>query len=151
MNPDFREVLIAQCMDMVQDKIDQAKESVRQAEDSLFGETKSSAGDKYETSREMIQQDLDRLQKQLAASDKDRVVLESLGDTPQLHKVVLGNLVQTNLGVYFIAIGLGRVSCAGKDVFVISPQSPIGKLLLGKQVGEVFAFNGKEQKIVAIH
>ena len=151
MNPDFREVLIAQCMDMVQDKIDQAKESVRQAEDSLFGETKSSAGDKYETSREMIQQDLDRLQKQLAASDKDRVVLESLGDTPQSDKVVLGNLVQTNLGVYFIAIGLGRVSCAGKDVFVISPQSPIGKLLLGKQVGEVFAFNGKEQKIVAIH
>lgn len=135
---------------MVQDKIHQVQESINQVEDSLFNETKSSAGDKYETSREMIQQDLDRLQGQLTASDKDRVVLESLNNISQSDRVVLGSLVQTDLGVYFIAIGIGRVSCDGRDVFVISPQSPIGKLLLGKRVGEVLVFNGKEQGILAI-
>lgn len=151
MTEALRPVLIQQCMDIIQGKIAQIQESVGQAEDSLFNETKSSAGDKYETSREMIQQDLDRLQKQLAESNKDRIVLDSLHDTiPLIDRVISGSLVQTNVGIYFIAIGIGRVSCDGKEVFVISPQSPIGKLLLGKKVGGTIVFNGREQTIKAI-
>ena len=37
-----------------------------------------------------------------------------------------------------------------KEIFVISPSSPIGKLLLGKVIGEAIYFKGKQIEILEI-
>jgi len=108
--------------------------AIASADQSLQDETKSSAGDKYETSREMIQQDLNRYQQQLAVAQQDRAALEKLDLTPAKH-VSTGGLVKTDTAVYFVASSVGLVKLEGVSVFVISPKSPIGQLLLGKSVG----------------
>jgi len=48
-------------------------------------------------------------------------------------------------------ISLGKIEIDKKLIFAISPQSPIGKLLLGKIEGEVIDFNGKQQTILQVN
>ncbi|MFD2598844.1 hypothetical protein ACFSQ3_07750 [Sphingobacterium corticis] len=155
MDANFREKLIAHCSKLIQEKLDQIQLSMDLAQDSLVNDTKSSAGDKYETSREMIQQDLDRLQKQLSEAKRDQQTLQSIIDLPaysdkEAKHARLGSLVTTEVGVYFLGVGLGKVVCEGQTIFAISLQSPIGKLILGKQQGESFSFQQGTQTIKAL-
>ncbi|WP_343322338.1 hypothetical protein [Sphingobacterium multivorum] len=123
------------------------------ARDSSNDDTKSSAGDKYETSREMIQQDINRYQKQLAEANKDLqqlVNIESIiDDATDVARV--GSLVQTNVALYLIATSIGAVKIGDSNIFVISPASPIGQLLIGKKIGNSFVFNNVNQKVIAIY
>ncbi|MCL7986484.1 3-oxoacyl-ACP synthase [Sphingobacterium sp. lm-10] len=134
------------------EKIKQIETSLDLSQDSLISDTKSSAGDKYETSREMIQQDLDRLQRQLKEAQKDQQVLQSIPSLPPTkeNRARLGSLVKTETGLYFLSIGIGKVTCLDQIVFVVSLQSPIGQLLLGKGVGDSFTFQQKSHVISAI-
>lgn len=148
MTSAFRQILIAQCKLLIQDKMQDLQASFDQAENALHAETKSSAGDKYETSREMIQQDLDRLRRQLEEAGKDRLILTEIENLNSGSKQIkAGSLVETDQGIYFIAVGVGKVSIEGKTVFAVSLQSPIAQRLMGKQVGGVLEFNGKSQLI----
>ncbi|SMG28114.1 3-oxoacyl-ACP synthase [Sphingobacterium psychroaquaticum] len=124
--------------------------AMEQAQESLESDTKSSAGDKYETSREMIQQDLTRYQGQLLHAKKDRVILEQLDPLQTTGTIVLGSLVTTNKAAYFMAISLGKLHVEGHDYMAISAASPIGQLFMGKQVGDVIDFNGAKQQILAV-
>ncbi|WP_156167604.1 hypothetical protein [Sphingobacterium sp. Ag1] len=123
------------------------------ARDSSNDDTKSSAGDKYETSREMIQQDINRYQKQLVEANKDLqqvVNIESIiDDATDVARV--GSLVQTNVALYLIATSIGAVKIRDSNIFVISPASPIGQLLIGKKIGNSFVFNNVNQKVIAIY
>lgn len=152
MTPTFHQALLEQCATLIKEKIKQIQTSLDLSQDSLVSDTKSSAGDKYETSREMIQQDLDRLQRQLNEAQKDQQILESISSLPTTKekRVRLGSLVKTEMGSYFLSIGIGKVNCLGQTVFVVSLKSPIGQLLLGKAVGEKFTFQQKSQEIEAI-
>lgn len=151
MDETFRVVLIEQCCFTVKEKIEVIKDALQQAYDALLMETKSSAGDKYETAREMIQQDLDRLQRQLAEADRDRVALTRIDrETNASGSVRVGSMVLTDRALYFLCIGLGLVECRRRQVHVLSPKSPVGRLLIGKAVGDVIEFNGLEQKVLAV-
>jgi hypothetical protein len=71
-------------------------------------DTKSSMGDKYETSREMLQQEINNLQIQLNEHLKSQKILKNINPNP--HKVVsLGSWVETDKGKFFIAISLGEI------------------------------------------
>lgn len=152
MTPTFQHALLEQCTILINEKIKQIQTSLDLSQDALVSDTKSSAGDKYETSREMIQQDLDRLQRQLNEAQKDLQILQSIPSLPPAteNRVRLGSLVKTEMGFYFLSIGIGKVTCAAQTVFVVSLQSPIGQLLLGKTVGEEFSFQQKSQVILGI-
>ncbi|MGN5954084.1 hypothetical protein ACP6L2_05655 [Sphingobacterium lactis] len=113
------------------------------ANDSLVNDTKSSMGDKYETSREMAQQELTRLQQQLKQVENDLTILQLL--PPESTNIVaLGSLVVTNQFNYLISISIGQVKFEDEVLMVISKESPIGKLLLGKSRGDKIVFNGNE-------
>lgn len=152
MTPTFQQTLLAQCVTIIEDKINQIETSLQLSQDALVSDTKSSAGDKYETSREMIQQDLDRLQRQLNEAQKDLQTLQSIPSLPPAteNRVRLGSLVKTDQGLYFLSVGIGKVTCEEQTVFVVSLQSPIGQLLLGKTIGEEFSFQQKTQSILGI-
>jgi len=113
------------------------------ANDSLVNDTKSSMGDKYETSREMAQQELTRLQQQLKQVENDLAILQLL-PTESTNIVALGSLVVTNQFNYLISISIGQVKFEDEVLMVISKESPIGKLLLGKSRGDKIVFNGNE-------
>ena len=56
--------IVQHCVDQCEQKRSEITTAVRIAEETILNDTKSSMGDKYETSREMAQQELNRLQKQ---------------------------------------------------------------------------------------
>ena len=109
-------------------------------------DTKSSMGDKYETSREMLQQEINNLQIQLNEHLKSQKILININPNP--HKVVsLGSLVETEKGMFFIAISLGELSFSQEKIFVISAESPLAKAMNGKKTGESFVVNNLSQII----
>ena len=109
-------------------------------------DTKSSMGDKYETSREMLQQEINNLQIQLNEHLKSQQILKNIQPNP--HKIVtLGSLVETEKGMFFIAISLGEITFSQEKVFVISTESPLAKAMNGKKTGESFVVNNLQQTI----
>lgn len=109
-------------------------------------DTKSSMGDKYETSREMLQQEINNLQIQLNEHLKSQQILKNINPNP--HKIVtLGSLVETEKGMFFIAISLGELSFNQEKIFVISAESPLAKAMNGKKTGESFVVNNLSQII----
>lgn len=150
MKDNFKLVLLNQCIAEVKQKVLEVFKGINQAQESLESDTKSSAGDKYETAREMIQQDLNRYHEQLDKTQRDLSILQRLDINFTHSNVQLGSLVITDLAFYFIAVSLGRTVSEGESIMVISPLSPIGRLLIGKSVGEQIYFNGKEQMILDI-
>ncbi len=112
-------------------------------------DTKSSMGDKYETSREMLQQEINNLQIQLNEHLKSQKILKNINPNP--HKVVsLGSWVETDKGKFFIAISLGELSFNQEKIFIISAESPLAKAMNGKKVGDVFLINNSPQTITNI-
>lgn len=139
-----REDILEACFGYVQGRIKEITVAIDSANNSLSEDTKSSAGDKYETSREMIQQDLSRFQQQLSLANEDLQSLERIKHSNKTSSMLsIGSLVEVNnSGWYFIAVSIGRLPTY-PNVYVISPKSPIGKLFLGKTVGDKVAFNNQ--------
>ena len=109
-------------------------------------DTKSSMGDKYETSREMLQQEINNLQIQLNEHLKSQQILKNINPNP--HKIVtLGSLVETEKGKFFIAVSLGELTFSQEKIFVISAESPLAKAMNGKKTGESFVVNNLSQII----
>lgn len=131
------------CLAFIEQRINTANEALQQAQEASSDDTKSSAGDKFETGREMAQQDINRNKQLLADAQQQKTVLLSLADVPETEKVRSGSLVITNNGNFYISISAGQLQLEGKIFFAISAASPIGKMLLGKAIGEQFSFNGK--------
>ena len=112
-------------------------------------ETKSSMGDKYETTREMVQQEINNLQIQLNENVRAKNSLKLINTN--LHQTIgLGSLVETDKGLFYIAISLGEITLDKKKIFVISTESPLGKILFGKKKGEEISLNNLNQKILKI-
>ena len=112
-------------------------------------ETKSSMGDKYETTREMVQQEINNLQLQLNENLKAQSVLKTLSVSTH-EKIQPGSLVETNNGYFYIAISLGDLVFNNKKIFLISPESPLAKAMMGKLENEEFILNNIKQKIIKI-
>lgn len=109
-------------------------------------ETKSSMGDKYETGREMLQQEINNLQIQLNEFRKAENSMKFLNTNP--HKSVgNGSLVETGHGLFYIAVSLGELNFEGRRIFVVSPDSPIAKAMHGKSENQEFILNGKSSTI----
>ena len=109
-------------------------------------ETKSSMGDKFETSREMVQQEINTLQIQLNENRNSRNSLKTINTN--LHQTIgLGSLVQTEKGFFYIAVSLGEIISNEQKIFVISTESPLGKALHGKKKGDEILLNNMKQTV----
>jgi transcription elongation GreA/GreB family factor len=135
------------CLKFIQERVQTAEFALKQAREASNDDTKSSAGDKFETSREMMQQDIDRNKRLLIDAEENQRVLNSLKDAPFSESARNGSLVYTNNGNFYLSISAGQLQLDKELFFAISAVSPIGKLLLGKKKGEQFDFNGKKYQI----
>lgn len=146
----IKEELFNQCMQYVVDCINTAELAIQDARESANDDTKSSAGDKFETGREMMQQEIDRNRKQLEEAKKMKIALEQIENYQASQIVHSGSLVITNIGKFYISISRGQIQVDGDNYFAISGISPIGLKLMRQKVGYTFDFNGKTFKIEAI-
>jgi len=112
-------------------------------------DTKSSMGDKYETGREMLQQEINNLQIQLNEVLKQQDFLKTVLPK-QSDKAEKGAIVKTEKGLFFISVSLGEITCENQKIICISPESPLAKAMYGKQENESFSLNNINQKIIEI-
>lgn len=125
-------------------------DAMQAAQESANGESKSSAGDKYETSRAMGQLDRDMHARMYQQALEERKLVERIDESINFKKGAFGALMKTSEGDFFLSVSIGKTIIEDKPLMIISPQSPIGILLIGKSRGEVFSFRGKEIKIESV-
>jgi hypothetical protein len=138
------------CLHAIKQRIHTAETALAQAQEASNDDTKSSAGDKFETTREMMQQDISRNKSLLADAQQSLQQLENLNNAPLADTVRNGALVYTNQGIFYICISAGQLKVDEQVVFAISAVSPVGQLFIGKKLDDTFTFNQKEFKIQRI-
>jgi len=144
----IKETLYKLCLNFIEQRIQTAETALEQAREASNDDTKSSAGDKYETSREMMQQEIDRNKRLLIDAQDNLRVLKAIDITPNPLGIVRhGSLAETNNGSFYISVSAGQLTVEGKPIFAVSPVSPIGKALLDKKKGSKFEFNGRDYAI----
>ncbi len=109
-------------------------------------DTKSSMGDKYETGREMLQQEINNLQVQLNEVLKQQDFLKTI-PVKISDKAEKGAIVKTERGLFFISVSLGEITFENQKIICISPESPLAKAMNGKRKNETFSINNINQKI----
>lgn len=113
-------------------------------------DTKSSMGDKYETSREMLQQEINRLQSQLKVQLDQKAALSKIS-SESCETVKNGAIVQTKQAYFFVSVGFGEFNFNSHKIFAVSPEAPLIQAIWGFSSGSQFVFNGVLQEILAVY
>jgi transcription elongation GreA/GreB family factor len=147
---DLKKELHQLCINYVRKSMEAAQDAINDAQKASTDDTKSSAGDKYETSREMMQQETDRNMAQLNEANKLLVALNRISTVGASEKAEPGSVILTSNGNFYLAISAGSLLLNGKNYFAVSPASPVGNMLSGKKAGEGFTLNGKTYQIESV-
>ena len=138
------ESLLVQQLNEVEDQLQSIAESKAQ-------ETKSSAGDKFETARAMMQREEEKLNGQYL---RIRQQLDQLKVFKQQSKhselVQVGRLVICDQASFFIGLPVGKIAVESDFVFAVSTDAPLGKLLIGKRIGESVQLGNNSYSILSI-
>jgi hypothetical protein len=146
----IKEVLFNNCLEHVTKRLATVETIISSNKKALESETKSSAGDKHETSRAMLQLEMEKAGQQILGINQMKLVLSKIDISKSTEIVHLGSVIETNFSNYFLSISAGRIIVEDKIYFAISVLSPIGKLLLGKKVNEECVFRGEKIQIIKI-
>ncbi|MDB5105937.1 MAG: hypothetical protein JWP91_3626 [Fibrobacteres bacterium] len=149
MIPD-RTAILARCRDILVLRKAEYERELRSLDQAAAAETKSSAGDKYETAREMIAQSRNLIQHNLAEAEAGLDALERMAKAPLRPKVGFGSLVETGTGWHLVGVSLGELEILGMRLRMISLASPLGAALKGKGAGDRFPFMGADMEILQV-
>lgn len=142
--------LFKACLEHVEQRIINAREALADVQTGANEETKSTAGDKHDTSRAMMQIEVEQNAKQLAEANKLKQALLLINPNKKTAAIELGSIAITNKGNYFLSIGVGKIELEGVLYFALSASSPLGELLIQKTSGDVFTFNGQSFEIIDV-
>lgn len=138
------------CVEYAEGRIHTASQAMQRAQEAANEEGKSSAGDKYETTRAMMQIERDKAAQQLEESLKLKRILEGIRTDVRVDKGALGAVVLSDEINFYISISVGKLQEDGKEFIAIAANAPVAKLLMGLTKGDTFHFSGKQHVVRAI-
>ena len=147
---ELKELFLAELYSLVGEKLNSASSAIDSTTESKNTATKSTAGDKHETGRAMMERELALSTAQLNKAQFLKNELSKISLEIDFTSVQLGALVVTNQGNYFISIGLGKVNVLGDDCYAISGGAPLGIAMMGKQKGQMINFQGRNIEIIDV-
>lgn len=139
----LKEQLLKLCENFVHDRIQNAENAMKNAQQSANSEERSTAGDKHDTARAMSHLEQEKSAKYLDEAIKLKRALSELLKAKPSGKIDFGNLIITNQGTYFIALSIGAVKLNNENYFIVSPTSPIAIAFKGLGLGDIATFNGR--------
>jgi transcription elongation GreA/GreB family factor len=142
--------LLEHCKTTVEKRYKKITQTIADIQESLLEEDKSSAGDKHETGRAMLQIDRENAGKQLREIEIIQKILPKIDINAVSDYARLGSLVYTENATYFISISVGDVLVSKTHYLCVALHSPIGSFLTGKKKGDSFSFNGKTYTIKGV-
>jgi len=146
----LKDRLFQHCLHLAEERVKRVQIEIKQVQLSANAETKSSAGDKYETGRTMAQLEIERNTRQLMETEKLRSKIQELAGVKVSDTIISGALVHTSQGLFYISVSLGLVDVEGEQYYCISADAPVAKALMGKCAGEVVSFQGKTFSILRV-
>ncbi len=141
---ELKSKLFNACSFYVLEKIDLAKKGIKAAQDAANNETKSSAGDKFETGRAMMQIERDKYARKLSEAIVLKNILSQIPIDKIHSDIKNGSLVYTNMGIFFISISAGKLLIDDGKYFAISEAAPIVLQLKKMGLNEKIIFNQRE-------
>ncbi|MDG2311080.1 MAG: hypothetical protein P8L64_01695 [Flavobacteriales bacterium] len=147
---ELKELFLSALYSLVDDKVNSAMSAIESTTESKNSATKSTAGDKHETGRAMMERELALSTAQLRKAQVLKNELSKISLEVDVTSVQLGALVVTSQGKYFISIGLGKINVLGDDCYAISGGSPLGIAMMGKQKGQRINFQGRNIEIIDV-
>ncbi|NJM94053.1 MAG: 3-oxoacyl-ACP synthase [Cytophagales bacterium] len=139
--------IYTECLAQLDARIHMAKESIKMVQEGVEEETKSSAGDKFETGIEMFYVELEKHHNMLKEAQNMKDIMLQFSPSKFTEDVQHGSLIRTDRGLFYLTVALGKIKAAGTDVLVISPSSPLGSQLLGKTPSQSVSINGQHFSI----
>jgi transcription elongation GreA/GreB family factor len=146
----IKKALFDNCELFVAQRLQTIKTTIADIQNSLLSETKSSAGDKHETGRAMLQLEREKAGQQLAEIQKVKQILAKIDVEKTTPKIGLGSVVYTSNVNYFIAVSAGALEVDGTVFYAISAATPIARLLLSQSEGATLTFGERSFKILKI-
>ena len=119
-------------------KLSYLNTSLKQAIDSRNSDTKSSAGDKFETSREMAQIEIQKIETEISKTQQFFTDLASKAS----------QLIITDKGAFLISIPFGKLILNDEKIFCISRNAPITKHLINTKKNDCFFYNDMKYNII---
>jgi len=146
----LKETLISKCYEFASERKSHIDFQMKEIKEALFEEIKSSAGDKHETGRAMLQLEREKVGNQFHEVEEMFETLNKIDVSAPSTVVHLGSLVYTSQANYFIAISAGKLEVEGQIFYAISSSTPIGKLLMAKTEGQEVNFRDQKFTIEKI-
>jgi len=143
--------LLSYCIDFIDEKYQTLQSEYKIYQESAANETKSTAGDKHDTSKSMMQLEQEKLGHQLNLLLQQKKVLENIHLGRVYQMVEFGCVVETNLGNFFLAISAKEILIKDKKFIPVSVQSPLAMHLAKHRIKEQIHFNGKTYEIQSIY
>ena len=147
---EIKQHLYNKCEQALRSRLKVLQQKISDIQTDLKSETKSSAGDKHETGRAMLQLEREKAGQQLSEIQKQFELLNKINPETKKDIVALGSAVYTSQAKFFIAVSAGELKLNDQSYFAISLATPIAKLLMGKAIGEKIIFRDKEITITKI-
>lgn len=138
------------CLNAMDEKIAALQKALNDLSAGADSESKSTAGDKHETGRAMVQIEQARLGKQLSELVLQQNALRSINPDLTTDRIVNGSLVRVVQGMFYLSIALGKIEVDGVSVMTLSTASPLGTCWLGARCGETVTFNGSNYTFLEI-
>ena len=135
-----KSVIIAELDKQLLSKLSYLTTNLKQAIDSRNSDTKSSAGDKFETSREMAQIEIQKIETEI--SKTQQFITELFAKFSQF--------IITDKGVFLISIPFGKLILNDEKIFCISNSAPITKQLVNTEISANFEYRGVTYNILDI-
>ena len=145
----LKKKLLEFCLQQQYERVETAEKAVGDAAEIATQED-TSAEEKYEGFRTQMQADRDMFNKQLSEARDGLNTLHKIELDRQIDSVSLGAVVITNAQKLFIAINVGQIKLDSDTFFAVSLEAPIVKNMMGKRVGDSFAFRDKTFQILDI-
>jgi transcription elongation GreA/GreB family factor len=134
----------------INNKLQLLQQVLADLKESGANETKSTAGDKHETALAMLQIEQANKREQLKEMVAQKVALEKIDPAIVAATILNGSLIKTNRGYFFMSVALGKAVINDITVITLSPQSPLGKKLIGLSAGGSVEVNNNVYNIESI-
>lgn len=142
---------IEELVKIMTDELQELKQHQSDLQSALQAESRSTAGDKHDTSRAMIHLEQEKIQFQLGNIQKQIVALQQFEKQPASENAQSGSFLVLDSGqVILFGIGLGRKKIKYGEVYCVALDTPVGQQVLGKSIGDVLTFAGRQATIVKL-
>lgn len=144
----MKKALHQYCLELLGKRLKLSEQDLADAKESFQSETKSSVGDKHETSREMAREELRKLELNHSQLLNMKRELEQFNPNNKSAVLGKGSFVKTNIGNFYIACSIGKISYGTKEYFVMSENAPMAQALKGAKQGDQCQFQGQRITII---